>query len=107
MVSVSKTFKTGGLVRAQNVWTKGLHISRISANGNAQAALFGRGTKGTGLTGVGFPWLPVTSVFHYWGQGSGHRGSQDHQVKLSRSSQTPCSFRRVACVLGIPFPVMS
>lgn len=67
MVSVSKNFKTGGLVRAQNVWTKGLHTSRISANGNAQAALFARGTKRTGLTVVGFPWMPVTLVFQYCG----------------------------------------
>lgn len=39
MVSVSKTFNTGGVARAQNVLTKGLPISRISAKSNAQAAL--------------------------------------------------------------------
>lgn len=36
-------------MRAHNIWTKSLHFIRISAYGDAEAALFGRGRKGTRL----------------------------------------------------------
>lgn len=46
MVAVVKAFKIRGLVRAQNVWTKSLHTTSISANSNAEAALSGRDREG-------------------------------------------------------------
>lgn len=46
MVAGVKTFKIGRLVRAQNVQTKSLHTTRISANSNAEAALSGRDREG-------------------------------------------------------------
>ena len=47
-MAVIKTFEIGGLVRSQNVRTKNLCTTRISARGNAETPLFGRGREGTG-----------------------------------------------------------
>ena len=41
------------------------------------------------------------------GTGSGHRGSQDQQVKLTTGEQTSCSFVSVAFILVLLLLVLS